>query len=191
MSELRQLGGVLSALYIKSPAHYSSFRKLSLSKRIFRMNNQEDAMPLPSYTSLEMHFPAMDAAPVKSLLGGNVNKPWIQNVCVIRVSRALNLSGDTIPIARSGLKTLRGSDGRQYAIRVNEFRQYMRDKYGQPNYISGGGSPPASFRGRKGIIIFEASFSDATGHADLWNGSSCVYKCYWERATKVELWIAP
>ncbi|MDJ0836006.1 MAG: type VI secretion system amidase effector protein Tae4 [Acidobacteriota bacterium] len=148
-------------------------------------------MPLPDYTLLQTHFPASDPITVKNLIGGNVRGAWIKNVCVIRVSRALNYSGDPIPFNRSYLSTVRGGDGKRYAYRVREFRRYMVEKYGDPTRVAGGGSPPKSFKGLRGIILFDVTgWSDATGHADLWNGSGCSYQCYWPRADKVELWQA-
>lgn len=47
----------------------------------------------------------------------------------------------------------------------------------------------ATAAGKKGIIVFDVSFSDATGHADLWNGEKCAYNDYFDRASKVYLWI--
>ena len=46
-------------------------------------------------------------------------------------------------------------------------------------------------QGRKGIIIYEVSgWADATGHADLWDGSKCVYKGYGSVSHKVSFWQA-
>lgn len=43
--------------------------------------------------------------------------------------------------------------------------------------------------GKKGIIVFEVSgWSDATGHADLWDGAGCVGSDCGERASKILFW---
>ena len=148
-------------------------------------------MPLPPYDSLKANFPAKTPEEVKTLIGGKVNLAWISNVCVIRVSRALNYSGDPIPIARAALNTVSGADGRRYAFRVREFRQYLQDKYGPPDYSGGGGAPSKEAQAMRGIILFDVQgWSDASGHADLWNGSTCEYKCYWGEASGVEIWQA-
>jgi hypothetical protein len=41
-----------------------------------------------------------------------------------------------------------------------------------------------------GVIQFDIHFSDANGHFDLWNGSDCVFECYWDdpRLRRVNFW---
>jgi len=46
-------------------------------------------------------------------------------------------------------------------------------------------------RGKKGIIIFDVEgWSDATGHADLWDGMSVVGSDYGDKATSIYFWEA-
>lgn len=147
---------------------------------------------LPPYSALKQHFPALAADQVKALIGGNVDADYITNLCTVRMSRALNGAGAPIPNGAPGLTTVRGGDGKRYAIRVKEFRQYMRATYGAPTLTERGGVVADSFRGKQGIIIFDVRvWSDASGHVDLWDGSTCAYHGYWAEAFEVSLWQAP
>lgn len=144
---------------------------------------------LPSYGALKAHFPALDLQPLKQLIGGNINMGWVNNGCVIRVSRALNYAGHPIPKSYPGLSTAPGKDGKRYAFRVAEMQRYMTETYGKPDVHSSGGKQ--AFAGHQGIICFAVSgWSDATGHFDLWNGAKCEYHDYWDRAHDVMVWDA-
>ncbi len=147
---------------------------------------------LPPYSALKQHFPALEADKVKELIGGNVNADYITNLCTVRGSRALNGAGAPIPKGFPGMLTVSGADGKRYAIRVKEFRVYMRATYGAPTLTARGGAVAESFRGKQGIIIFDVRiWNDASGHVDLWNGSTCEYHGYWAEAFEVSLWQAP
>jgi hypothetical protein len=140
---------------------------------------------LPSFQALWDAYPKGESGAVKELIGGNVNLGWVTNTCAIRVSRALNYGGDPIRDTGAGVNTIRGGDGKRYIYRVAELRSYLTHKYGPPEIIR---SPGA---GKRGIIIFEVSiWSDATGHADLWDGNTCGGSCYWPQANEVVLWLA-
>ena len=43
------------------------------------------------------------------------------------------------------------------------------------------------FEGKKGVIVFDCNFSDATGHVDLFNGSSVEGKDYSDSSQLVSL----
>lgn len=147
---------------------------------------------LPPYSALAKHFPALEADKVKALIGGNVNADYITNCCTIRMSRALNGAGAPIPKGSPGLTTVSGADGKRYAIRVKEFRVYMRATYGAPTLSVRGGAVADSFRGKAGIIVFDVRiWNDASGHVDLWDGATCAYHGYWAEAFEVSLWQAP
>ena len=137
--------------------------------------------------------PGGEAEDAKSTIGGNADADWIENTCVIRMSRSFNYSGQPIPKRARGLSTVSGRDGMRYAFRVREFRAYLRRNYGQPTlyhkYAEPGGDVPGSFRGRQGMIAFIVdAWIDATGHLDLWDGARCVHHGYFEEANEVELW---
>lgn len=147
---------------------------------------------LPAFSLLQQHFPAIKAPAVKALIGGNVDADYITNCCTIRMSRALNESGAPIPKGFPGLTTVSGADGKRYALRVKEFRAYLRATYGPPALSARGGGVADGFVGVPGIIVFDVrGWSDASGHVDLWNGSACAYEGYWAQAFEVLLWPTP
>ncbi|WP_370525643.1 T6SS effector amidase Tae4 family protein [Agarivorans sp. Alg241-V36] len=68
--------------------------------------------------------------------------------------------------------------------------KYLTEKYGKPETFLPS-EYDAALSGRKGIIIFEVhGWSDATGHADLWNGKECVYQGYGDASHKISFWEA-
>lgn len=150
----------------------------------------------PHYSQMSKYYPKGSASQVKRLIGGYVDRDSIRNTCVVRVSRALNYTDHPIPRNFTGLTTLRGGDNKRYAVRVKEFKKYLSATYGQPDlthensYLSN--LIPLSFKGKKGIILFEVdSWSNATGHITLWDGSRCINNdCYWNKAKKVYLWVS-
>lgn len=132
----------------------------------------------------------------RARIGGEVDNAQLTNTCVLRTSEAFNLAGHAIPRGRAGLYTVRGADKRNYAARVAEFRKYMINVFGQPDVVR---TPPKGrpigvdtkdFVGLRGVLCFEVSFSDATGHFTLWDGSRAVHGDYFNRAFRVSLWIA-
>lgn len=156
-----------------------------MAARLKNFEKMWDAYPAPGGSADE----------AKHIIGGRATSDGIDNTCVLRVSRAFNYSGNLIPRSSTDeILTIKGGDGRNYAIRVREFTRYMRRKYGAPSYeheypAPGGGEVPASFKGRQGVIIFEVEgWTDATGHADLWNGTTCRHHCYFNKASRVMLW---
>lgn len=139
-------------------------------------------MIIPAFSSLWTHYAFGEAATVKRKIGGNVNLAWVTNTCVIRVSRAFNYAGAPIPRNIPSLNTIRGGDGKRYAYRVREFHRFLVNHVRAPD-VTGDVS------GEKGVILFQvSSWSDATGHFDLWDGSACAHKDYFEPADKVMLW---
>lgn len=156
------------------------------------------AIPIPPYDILKQNFPAKDLVDVKNLIGGNVNRDYIENACAIRVSRALNYSGAPLPRGGknffSGTRefvTVSGADGKWYALRMAELRKYLTQTHGPPDLTTHEKTPPQEWRHTRGIIAFEVKgWSNATGHMDLWNGLGCEYKEYWAQSFEVVLWAA-
>lgn len=151
---------------------------------------------LTNFKTMWDEYPLGTSDEVKARVGGTVNADWITNTCVIRVCRSMNYAGCKIPGGQEGLYTQKGSDGYRYAIRVKEFKAYLRKMYGPPqetfSYEGEGGPVPPSFLGKQGIICFDVNgWSDATGHFDLWDGERCINHDYFERAAKVHLWVVP
>jgi hypothetical protein len=136
---------------------------------------------------------------VKALIGGAVDADWIENTCAIRLSRTLNYNGFPVPGSFAGLHTVRGDDGKRYAFRVRELRPWLVHRFGQPDFdISkkqGEEFDKSRLAAIKGIIGFDIRFTDATGHLDLWDGSSFTHEYqtsaeYWTGATRISIWKA-
>lgn len=168
---------------------YAKVEKKDISKRPMYEK-------LPSFKRLFRNYPLGSPEAVKELIGGYVNRPSVVNTCVIRLSRSLNYADALLPRKwYKGVKliTLRGGDNKRYAVRVREMKRYLKAKYGRADLIvSHPRSIPKSFKGKKGIIVFDQKFKNATGHTTLWNGYECVDDSYyWKSATKVYLWITP
>ena len=92
--------------------------------------------------------------------------------------------------------TSSGADGKWYAPRVAEFDGYMRRTYGAPavevDGPSRGPTERSAFTGKRGIIEFKVTgWTDATGHFDLWDGRRCIHQDYFDKASRVSLWLAP
>jgi len=147
---------------------------------------------LPKWNELKSNYPSLPAPAVFKQIGGKVELNFdmgiFGNACATRVSRALNMSGGVhlIPfykaIGPNGKFEGQVSSGKNknwYIFRVKILIKYLTEKYGKPDIYS-----PAehekSLNGRNGIIIYEVhGWSDATGHADLWESTKCVYKRLW------------
>jgi len=122
---------------------------------------------------------------VAEVIGGNVakniNNPnpeqrW-SNTCAVRMSYILNYSGLLIP-AISG-QTVSGADHKRYFYRVRNLITFLRQQWGNPEIVSYPPSGGGTLAGKKGLILFEVSgWSDAQGHATLFNGSICYDHCY-------------
>lgn len=145
---------------------------------------------LPSLASLWVNFPIEGYSEVKRRIGGRVNADWVVNTCTLRLSRAFNYCGDPYHRVRRtpGLSCLSGSDGFWYAYRVREMQGYLDRKYGPPTVRARSRLYDAVY-GKAGIILFVVdSFSDATGHFDLWLGSLTREHEYFSRSREVLLW---
>lgn len=148
-------------------------------------------MTRPSFTvawaaAQQIYDPADSGAKVAKVIGGNVakniNNPdpeqrW-SNTCTVRMSYILNQAGLAIP--KISGQTVSGADKRQYFFRVRDIIAFLHKQWGNPDEIvkdpPSGGGPLA---GRKGVILFEVSgWSDAVGHATLFDGKACYDHCY-------------
>lgn len=147
---------------------------------------------LPAWQRLSTHYPAHEAGVVAGMIGGKVKLNYdsrvFTNFCAIRVSRALNLSGHQIPYIKD--QTSSGSDGRWYIFRVRTLIKHLEAQYGKPDIIQPAAHKTA-LKSRRGIIIFEVNvWTDASGHADLWDSQRCLWKGYADVASKILFWAA-
>ena len=135
--------------------------------------------------SLQIYDPANAGGKVAKTIGGavekNINMPppngWT-NTCAVRMSYILNQSGTLIPSL--GDKTVSGANKRHYFFRVPDVIAFLTQHWGKPDLIvayppPGGGT----LADKKGLILFEVTgWTDARGHATLWNGTQCYDHCY-------------
>lgn len=110
-----------------------------------------------------------------------------KNACAIRMSYGLNYSGVTVP--RGTWQTVSGGDGKQYIYRVSDLLKFLKAEFGEPDKTIK--NPKMSdFAGDKGIVVFSVSgWSDASGHATLWDGNMCADHCYFQNATEASIWL--
>lgn len=160
-------------------------------------------MKLPIWEALKANYPSLEADKVFKKIGGKVEYNFdigvFNNACATRVSKSLNASGGAhlIPYFKSlspnGKMEAQVSSGKNrnwYIFRVKMLVKHLTGKYGAPEDFQ-----PAKYKAelkdRKGIIVFEVSgWGDATGHADLWDGSNCLWKGYGGLANKILFWEA-
>ena len=158
---------------------------------------------LHTYSALWIEYPDYQNFPkpedVKTYIGGAVNEDWIENTCAIRMSRTLNYNDVTVPSSFAGLHTVKGGDGKRYAFRVRELHPWLEHVLGKPDFDlskkSGDAFDKSQIASMKGIIGFDIHFSDATGHFDLWDGTTFTHEYqttgeYWSDATRIWLWKA-
>jgi Type VI secretion system (T6SS), amidase effector protein 4 len=137
-------------------------------------------LKLPTFSQLKRRYPTgSNPEAVKGDIGGEVEEDWITNTCVIRMSKAFNYCGlaeCSIPKTH-GLLTVLGQDKMNYAIRVQEFVDFLRDNYGPPDVMrSGEKITVRPFQDKTGIIAWRVNgWSDATGHFTLWDGQKGLY----------------
>lgn len=142
----------------------------------------------PSFARMNAAYPKGTADQVFKLIGGKVEANNFANSCAIRVSRSLNYSGHKVKFIPPDF-TVSGKDGNWYIYRVKELIKYLSKHYGEPDIVVSKKPYQGSFKGKKGIIVFEVDgWSDASGHATLWNGNVCSDKCYYPISKKVMLW---
>ena len=135
--------------------------------------------------SQRIYDPLNSGARVAKVIGGNVKKnidnPTVvqrwENTCAVRMSYILGQAGMTIPGIRG--QTVSGADGRQYFFRVRDLISFLTRKWGAAEVVKYPASGGGTLAGKRGVILFEVSgWSNAQGHATLFNGLSCYDHCY-------------
>jgi Type VI secretion system (T6SS), amidase effector protein 4 len=159
---------------------------------------------LPTYDNFNINYPKHNDplydTPEKmyNSVGGTVlalynNAPAnYNNTCALRVSKALNYSGVTIPNIPG--KTFKGADNKYYFLGAKTLLVWMKKTFGTPtggNHLTGaqggvnGQNFPTLLAGKKGIYIMTpnypgANWFGASGHADIINNSVCDGGCYFD-----------
>lgn len=158
------------------------------------------AFQRPSFQTMWHHFVAIygdgSVPSVGKKIGGKVQenielgvkdpKAGFTNACAIRMSYSLNNAGIHIP--QGAWKTVSGGDKKQYIYRVADLIKFLNQTFGKPDRTDRN-PKPTDFSGMKGILLFGVQWSDATGHATLWNGSTCSDQCHFPVAAEASIWL--
>lgn len=167
-------------------------------------------MPRPRFSAawaaaMRIYAPINSAEKVARTIGGNVaininsRDPKLRwdNTCAVRLSYILGQAGMPIPYIPG--QTVSGADKRWYFFRVKHLIRFLEQRWGKAEVIQ---FPPSrgsnTLADRQGIILFEVSgWSNATGHATLFNGLTCYDRCYFNepganyRTDRAHFWSLP
>ncbi|MER8459297.1 T6SS effector amidase Tae4 family protein [Mesorhizobium sp. M0522] len=128
------------------------------------------------FDNLEQYYPTKPKTELYADLGGQwpelVDHPNYQNTCAIRLSVAFHAAGYSIP---KKYKEAIAGDGRNIIIKVRTMWDYVTEQFGQ--FTWGMSKEPGTviqIPPKKGMLVYHKAFSDATGHFDLWKGTSFV-----------------
>jgi hypothetical protein len=177
---------------------------------------------LPSWDDFDLAYPREEGADLVLIVGGAVelaynNYPSLsRGYCALKVSRALNYSGITIPQITTSINnpgTIQGSDGKYYFLNAKALNKWMRKTFGtnpatsftpyNGNHVhidgSEGGENGLNFPdlvlGLKGIYSMVSTNSQwASGHADLIQDGLCVFGCHFHDIPPapieyIDIWI--
>jgi hypothetical protein len=173
---------------------------------------------LPSWEDFNNHFPKDSdilyntSEKMFNSIGGEVATLYSgpkTNTCAIRLSKALNYSGISIPFIPG--QTYKGNDNFYYFKAAYQINNWMRKTFGtnpatsstpfNSNHYSYnqtqagimGVNLISLLAGKKGIYsIYSSDFKWATGHADLLNSNStCANNCHFADApiSRLDVWI--
>jgi Type VI secretion system (T6SS), amidase effector protein 4 len=157
------------------------------------------ATPRPKFSSMWANFATIygdgNITTVGNKIGGKVKenidlgvkdpKLGFTNACALRMSYCLNKSGLLIP--RGEWQTVSGDDKNWYIFRVSDLLKYLTKTFGKPDKTIKKPKPD-NFKGEQGILLFTVPWSDATGHATLWDGNVCSDHCYFPVSLEASIW---
>ncbi|WP_010212381.1 T6SS effector amidase Tae4 family protein, partial [Pseudomonas amygdali] len=76
-------------------------------------------------------------------------------------------------------QTVSGADQHQYFFRVSNLKSFLETHWGKPEVVKHPPSDGGALARKKGVILFEISgWTDAKGHATLFDGDICYDHCY-------------
>ena len=151
----------------------------------------------PKFDTMWKHFSTVNVnvPAVGEIIGGKVQQNieialkdpryGFENACAIRMSYSLHQAG--VIIGQGAWAAVSGADKKAYIFRVADLKTFLEVAFGKPDKTVMNPSA-ADFAGTKGILVFTKQFRGASGHATLWNGHACSDHCYFEGASKAQLW---
>ncbi len=172
-------------------------------------NIQTQTQTLPGRNAFYNAFPKMGTAgmlapQVYQLIGGSIYNSHINdpitygNACALRVSRALNYSGNPVPVFRNNAgqqRTQRGADNLNYILDAASMLAYMKKTFPNNSPLHLVNKTPTEYKtalnGKWGIYIMipkNTTTFGATGHADFWSNTGCLSGCYFDKAKEIYFW---
>lgn len=146
---------------------------------------QFDVFGLFVYKTLASNYPLKSVYPtdvsvtnsIWHLVGGkvlqNAKSGVFNNSCAIRLSHALNKSGETIPFLKGQTSSGKNPPKWWYIFRVTQMKSYLMQKYGTPTVYKS--REKFEKCAPKGILVLDVpGWSDASGHATLWDGKTTI-----------------
>lgn len=120
----------------------------------------------------------MVAEKIGGMVAANINSGDFKNTCAIRMSYILNRGGLKIKYVQD--QTVSGFINEKkfwFYYRVKDLKIFLISEWGQPDETI---DKPTEkdIKGKKGLILFETQFSDASGHATLIDGTHTSASCY-------------
>jgi len=147
--------------------------------------------PLPSVYPT----PISDTHSIWKLVGGNVQKnaeggAWGRepNSCAVRMSHALNASGVMVKFVKGGTVSGKTPPKWWYYFRVANLKRFINSQFSNKVTYT-----PTEFKklcNKKGIVVLNIHFRNATGHADLWDGTHMIDgdDAYIDISTTIDFW---
>jgi hypothetical protein len=143
-------------------------------------------MPL-TFAALKANYPLDEHEQLfKSVLGGGfadlISNPEYKNTCAMRMSVALLRSGVGIPANLGAQDGGHKDKNEDYILtHVSTMNKMLTQIFGAfywgMNKQPGDAFDFTLIPSFTGVLLYEAKFSDATGHVDLWNKDACWNNC--------------
>lgn len=156
-------------------------------------------MPV-DFNSLWDIYPLQDRKAFFAQLGGGwpqlADEPAYINTCVLRMTVALRACGQTVPAALAQNDgNLRDGQGRPLLLRIATMKTWLEQLLGPSSWGTSkavGADIDGLIPAKQGILLYRVpNGSDASGHTDVWNRTTCRNDCHSQfarSATEVELW---
>jgi Type VI secretion system (T6SS), amidase effector protein 4 len=175
-----------------------------LEKNLYQFSDNNplsliDFLGLLQYSTLALNYPTPAEHPTEvantysiwKLVGGKVQQNGesgtFTNSCAIRMSHALNGSGIQINFASGKTSSGKNPPKWWYYFRVNDLKDFISDIFGTADSYT---KEEFKKNCKKGIVILNVPWQDATGHADLWDGKHMIdgHDDYIDLATSIQFW---